>query len=156
MGDITYCKLTDGSFMFLAVVMDLFNREIVGWALGDKQDSSLVIRALSAARHLVILQKTIFHSDQGVQYSSKAFCDKLIELGIIPSMSRKGNCYDNSFVERFFSALKTEFLNHNPAATPEQLHKLIFEYIECWYNRKRLHSSLGYLSPQDYKKNLLG
>jgi putative transposase len=97
-------------------------------------------------------EKILFHSDRGVQYSSQEFRDLLEGKSAIPSMSRKGNCYDNAYVETFFKSLKSELIYMNDYDSEIALRNAIFEYIETWYNRKRLHSSLGYLSPMEYEK----
>lgn len=149
--DLTYIRTKDG-FCYLTVVMDLWNREIKGINLSDNmaakntKDSFLSAVKNSSGR----LNKTVFHSDQGVQYCSREMRDKLKVLEVTQSMSRKGNCYDNAFMESFFHSLKTE-LDHKVFESFEEAKKEIFEYIN-WYNKERLHSSLGYLSPKDYVK----
>lgn len=150
-GDITYLKI-GGRFIYLSVVMDLFNREIVGWSMGNTLEKSLVLKSLENA-----MIKTgpdaevIFHSDRGSQYASKAYRNLLKEKNITPSMSRKGNCYDNAYVESWFGSLKKEWIYRSSYSTEKELKALVFEYIEIWYNKKRRHSSLGFLSPRDYK-----
>ena len=152
-GDITYLDL-GGVFFYLSVVLDLFNREIVGWSVDDSLKSSGVIRAL---KHAIISQgtdtKIIFHSDRGSQYASEKFRALLNEEEMIPSMSRKGNCYDNSCVESFFKSLKADLNSMGVTLTEGNVKSEIFKYIEIWYNRKRLHSSLGYLAPEEYRLN---
>ena len=150
-GDITYLSLGN-TFVYLAVVLDLYNREIVGWSMSLSLKSDLVIDAMRMA-----LQKSgpkakfIFHSDRGSQYASDAFRNLLEGKDLTPSMSRKGNCYDNCYVETWFKSLKSEWIYRSEYSTEDELRALVFEYIEVWYNRKRRHSSLDYLSPQQYK-----
>ena len=154
-GDITYLPFKAAQkpcFLYMATVMDLFNREIVGCSLSKTMDAHLVCEALGQAKHLVIHGETIFHSDQGSQYASQEFREYLMKLGITQSMSRKGNCYDNAYIERFFSSFKREWLHRHALLTEEKLREVVFEYVFCWYNRKRLHSELGYLSPYEYRR----
>lgn len=152
-GDITYLKLSKYHHIYLAVVIDLFNREVVGWAIGQSLETSLITRALEAAMYVVGPDaEVVFHSDRGSQYASEAYRKLLKNNGITPSMSRKGNCYDNAYVESFFASLKKEWIYRIDYLTEEELRSLVFEYIEVWYNRKRRHSSLGFLSPMNYKK----
>lgn len=152
-GDITYLKLSKYHHIYLTVVIDLFNREIVGWAMGQSLETSLITRALEAAMHVVGPEaEVIFHSDRGSQYASEAYRKLLKNNEVTPSMSRKGNCYDNAYVESFFASLKKEWIYRVDYQTEEELRNLVFEYIEIWYNRKRRHSSLGFLSPVNYKK----
>lgn len=148
--DLTYIPTLEG-FSYLVTVMDLFNREIIGWDLSDSMEAKHTSKALGRA-----LANTegkpnelIFHSDQGVQYCSGELRQRLELMEMIQSMSRKGNCYDNAFAESFFHTLKNE-LTEKMFTTKEQARKAIFEYIECWYNTKRLHSSLEYMSPKEY------
>ncbi len=150
-GDITYLKLGTKHY-FLAVVIDLYNREVVGWSMKDHMKSDLVIDALKASfLNWDKKTKIIFHSDRGVQYASRAFRDLIEENEVLPSMSRKGNCYDNAFVGSFFASLKKECVYRKKYGTEQQLRKIVFEYIETWYNTKRRHSSLGYKSPRQFK-----
>jgi len=150
-GDITYLRIGD-KFIYLAVVLDLFNREVVGWSMGNSLETSLVLNALDAAIKKVGPDtEAIFHSDRGSQYASEAYRKFLNNKNIKPSMSRKGNCYDNAYVESWFASLKKEWIYRNQYTTEVELRALVFEYIEIWYNRKRKHSSLGHLSPMEYK-----
>mgnify|MGYP006277354627 CR=1 FL=1 len=152
-GDITYLKLGTG-FMYLAVVIDLYNREVVGWSLGRSLETSLVLNALDMAmRKLGPGVEVIFHSDRGSQYASKAYRDFLKNKNVKPSMSRKGNCYDNAYVESWFGSLKKEWIYRQSYNSEAQLRALVFEYIEIWYNKKRKHSSLGNVSPVEYKNS---
>lgn len=150
-GDITYLRV-DYKFIYLAVVLDLFNREVVGWSMGNSLETSLVLRALDNAMKVVGPDaEVIFHSDRGSQYASKAYQNLLKNKNIKPSMSRRGNCYDNAYVESWFSSLKKEWIYRNSYSTEAELKALVFEYIEVWYNKKRKHSSLGNQSPEKYK-----
>jgi putative transposase len=150
-GDITYLRLGD-KFMYLAVVLDLYNREVVGWSMGSTLEAGLVLRAIEGAMLKVDDEaKIIFHSDRGSQYASKVYREYLENKNMIPSMSRSGNCYDNAYVESWFASFKKEWLYRSQYQTERELRSLVFEYIEIWYNRKRKHSSLGYLSPVEYK-----
>lgn len=145
-GDITYIDTAEG-WMYLAVILDLFARCVVGWAMADHMESSLVEAAFKmAVLRRPSLNGLIHHSDQGGQYTSYTYQELLDETGCQVSMSRVGNVYDNAMMESFFSTLKTECAV-GQFATRAQARLAIFEYIEVWYNRKRLHSSLGYLSP---------
>ncbi len=152
-GDITYLKL-NGSFLYLAVVLDLFNREVVGWSIGKTLETTLVIDALDGAiKKVGPNSEIIFHSDRGSQYASEAYRKLLKNKNIKPSMSRKGNCYDNSYVESWFASLKKETIYRREYSTEKDLKGLVFEYIESWYNRKRRHSALDYQSPEEYRIN---
>jgi len=151
-GDITYLKLGQG-FLYLAVVIDVYNREVVGWSMQRSLQTKLVLDALKAA-----MIKTgpdaevIFHSDRGSQYASEAYRNFCGPKGVIPSMSRRGNCYDNAYVESWFASLKKERVYRSRYNSEEELRAIVFDYIEVWYNRRRKHSALGYLSPLEYKR----
>jgi transposase InsO family protein len=150
-GDITYLKLGT-HFIYLAVVLDLYNREVVGWSMGKTLETSLVLNALDSAMRVVGPNaEVIFHSDRGSQYASEAYRKMLRNKDIQPSMSRRGNCYDNAYVESWFASLKKEWIYRSSYKTEDELRALVFEYIEIWYNKKRTHSSLGYLSPVEYR-----
>jgi transposase InsO family protein len=154
-GDITYILTTEG-WLYLASVMDLFSRKVVGWAMSEHIDTQLVLDAWAMAKcHRPISKGLIFHSDRGVQYASHAFRAALEQSGAIPSMSRKGNCYDNAAMEAFWSTLKLEMIYRRRFATRQEARQAIFDYIESFYNRKRIHSSLNYLSPEafEYARN---
>lgn len=150
--DLTYIPTEEG-FLYLVVVIDLFNRQVKGWDLSDSMEAKQTLKAfINAVRTLPGRVKDMtFHSDQGVQNCATELRKKLELLGFEQSMSRKGNCYDNAFVESFFHTLKNE-LEEKVFKTQDQAKKAIFEYIETWYNNKRLHSSLGYMSPIEYGK----
>jgi len=150
--DITYLA-TDEGWLYLATVMDLFNRQIVGWATSENIDAALVIEALANA---VVQQKPeaslLLHSDRGAQYTAEQNQRAMEKHGIVCSMSRRGNCWDNACMERFFGSLKTEWTNHRRYRTRAEATQDVFEYIEIFYNRKRRHATLGYLSPLDFAK----
>ncbi|MBX3386202.1 MAG: IS3 family transposase [Phycisphaeraceae bacterium] len=145
--DITYIR-TAGGFVYLAAVMDLFSRRIVGWALDDHLRVSLVQRALraAAARHPPAAG-LVHHSDRGIQYDSVDYRALLGELGMVQSMSRKGDCYDNAAMESFFATLKTELVGDTVYADLAVAHDEIFRFIEGFYNHHRLHSGIGYRTP---------
>ena len=149
--DITYI-LTDEGWLYLAGVMDLCSRRIVGWSMADHMKTDLVSDALKMAiDHRQPGPDLLHHSDRGVQYASDDY-QHLLQLNQMQSsMSGKGNCWDNAVKESFWSTLKTELVHHQKYATREQARQSIFEYIEIFYNRKRLHSSLGYLSPEAFE-----
>ncbi len=150
-GDITYVWTGQG-WLYLAVVMDLFSRRIVGFSMGSSLSRALVIEALTMALgRRRVGPGLLHHSDQGSQYASGEFQHELAVAGMICSMSRRGNCWDNAPVESFFATLKGELVHHRRYATRAEARSDIFEYIEVWYNRKRLHSSLGYRSPAEYE-----
>ena len=150
-GDITYLRL-GGGFLYLAVVLDVFNREVVGWSMDGSLETGLVLHALEGAIGRVGTDaKIVFHSDRGCQYASEAYRHFLEDKGITPSMSRRGNCYDNAHVESWFASLKKEWLYRRAYSTERELRGLVFEYIEVWYNKKRRHSALDYMSPEGYK-----
>jgi len=150
--DITYIRMGQ-QHLYLAVVMDLFNRKVVGWYLSQKRDGRLTMEALNRAiRSERPSPGLVFHSDQGIEYASYALRTVLASHGIEQSMSRRGNCYDNAHMESFFHSLKTECLYHYRLTDPGTIERLVFRYIEVFYNRERRHSSLGYLSPQQYQE----
>ena len=154
-GDITYLRIGN-SFIYLAIVMDIFTREIVGWSMGDSLKAQLVVDALDAAMLVTNPDtKIIFHSDRGSQYASDAFRRFMMNNNVVPSMSRKGNCYDNCYVESWFGSLKKEWIYRKEYRSKEELKQSVFGYIEIWYNRKRKHSSLGYAAPQSFKQRFL-
>lgn len=153
-GDITYLRLGANNFLYLAVVLDLFNREVVGWSMSKTMKTDLVLTALENAMKKVGPDaEVIFHSDRGSQYASEAYRKFLKNNNVLPSMSRKGNCYDNAYVESWFASLKKESLYRASYSTEKELKALVFEYIEVWYNKRRKHSALDYVSPEEYKNN---
>jgi len=154
-GDITYLRLGK-SFIYLAVVMDLYNREILGWSMSWSLETKIVLDALDMAMRKVGPDaEIIFHSDRGSQYASEAYRNFMKSKNIMPSMSRRGNCYDNAYVESWFSSLKKECVYRSQYRTAAELRTLVFEYIETWYNKRRKHSSLGNLSPEMYRRKNL-
>jgi transposase InsO family protein len=152
--DITYIWTSEG-WLYLAVVLDLFARRIVGWTVVDHLRTELVLAALTMAlgrrRPPTAL---LHHSDQGVQYASEAYQQVLRANGIVCSMSRRGNCWDNAVVESFFATLKTELIDRRAWPTRREAREAISEYIELFYNAHRLHSSLGYRAPNDFEKRV--
>ena len=149
--DVTYIAIGCG-WMYLAAVLDLSSRRIVGWAMAAKQDETLVEHALTMAiTHRQPQGGLLHHSDRGCQYSSQRYQAVLKSQGMCVSMSRKGNCWDNAVMERFFGTLKRECTSRTSFATHEQARTALFEYIEVYYNRVRKHSTLGYLSPVQFE-----
>jgi transposase InsO family protein len=154
-GDITYIPTKQG-WLYLAVVIDLFSRKVVGWSMDDNMKTSLVNDAL-----IMAIQRRkpepglIWHTDRGSQYASDSHKALLKEFGIIQSMSAKGNCYDNAVSESFFHTLKTELIYHTTFETKAQARMTIFSFIEIWYNRKRLHFYLDYMSPVEFEQKML-
>lgn len=151
-GDITYVPTRTG-WLYLAVLLDLHSRRVIGWAMANRITQDLSLAALEMA----IEQRRpgpglLHHSDQGSQYTAKDYRDRLRALGITASMSRKGNPYDNAVVESFFSNLKNELTHHRSFANQNQARSEIFDYIEIFYNRKRAHATLQYMSPVAYEK----
>jgi putative transposase len=153
--DITYVWTGEG-WLYLAVVLDLFSRRVVGWSMSEHIDTQLVLGALEMALEgRQPPQGLIHHSDRGSQYASAEYRQALASRGIQCSMSRKGNCWDNAVVESFFSSLKMELVYLTDFVTRHQARSALFEYIEVFYNRRRRHSSLGYLSPLEYERAAL-
>jgi putative transposase len=149
--DITYVGTKQG-WLYLAVVMDLFSRRVVGWSMSERIDRHLVLNALDMAlKGRQPPQGLMHHSDRGSQYASADYQQALAARGIQCSMSRKGNCWDNAVVESFFSSLKLELVYTTQFTTHEQARLALFDYIEVFYNRQRRHSSLGYLSPVNFE-----
>jgi putative transposase len=147
--DITYIATKEG-WLYVAIVMDLFSRKIVGLSMGDRLQTDLVTKALKQALHHRSIPKGLMHhSDKGCQYTSLEFRELAEKYGIKLSMSGKGNCYDNAVAESFFHTLKTEHTNFCKYRIREEAKRSIFEYIEVFYNRKRLHSTNGYLTPEE-------
>jgi putative transposase len=149
--DITYIPTQEG-WLYLAVILDLFSRRIVGWAMNKRMTQQLVCTALEMAlRQRQPMAPLIHHSDRGSQYTSDAYQELLAAHDITPSMSGRGNCYDNAPVESFFGTLKTELVNHTVYRTRQDAKTDIFFYVEGFYNRKRRHTALDYLSPADFE-----
>jgi transposase InsO family protein len=149
--DITYIRTKEG-WLYLAVVLDIYSRKIIGWSLQPRVTSDIVLKALMMAiTNRKPDKEIIFHSDRGSQYTSEIVRSRLNLFGFRQSMSGKGNCYDNAITETFFSLLKRELVYLTEFETREQARREIFEYIEIFYNRQRIHSSLGYLSPVEFE-----
>jgi len=149
------CVLTCQGWLYLVVVLDLFSRRVVGWAMSQLLDAPLVIAALRMAlNQRRPTQSLIIHSDRGRQFASAAYRHVVAQHGLTASMARKGNCYDNAFIESFFSSLKYELVYHHRFATLSEARTAILNYIETFYNRTRLHSSLDYLSPNTFESKL--
>lgn len=149
------CVLTGQGWLYLFAVMDVYTRRILGWSMHAHLDASQAVAALQMA----IARRRpapglIVHSDRGAQFASAAYRQVLHRHGLLASMSRKGNCYDNAFMESFWSSLKYETVYHHKFATRDQARTALFDYIESFYNRTRLHSSLGYLSPINFESQL--
>ena len=150
-GDITYIHTQEG-WLYLAVVIDLFSRQIVGWSMAEHMRTRLVNDALLMAIWKRKPAKgLLWHTDRGSQYASESHRALLKQYGIRQSMSRKGNCWDNAVSESFFHTLKTELIHHQTFRNRDEARLAVFEYIEVFYNRERLHSANGYLSPVDYE-----
>ena len=148
--DITYLW-TDEGWLYLAIVLDLFNREVVGWSLKPRMTADIVTDALTMAWfRRKPAAGLIHHSDRGSQYASHAFQAKLTEYGMVCSMSRKGNCWDNAPTESWFGSFKNERVYGERFETRDEIKAMAFEYIEVFYNRRRLHSTLGYKSPKQF------
>ena len=150
-GDITYIMTWQG-WAYLATVIDLSSRRVIGWALADHMRTELVEDALAMAfTTRRPADGVIFHSDRGCQYTSKDYATLARAHGVILSVSRKGECWDNAVAESFFATIKRELISDRAWPTRAGLHRAVFDYIEGWYNTRRLHSSLGYLSPAEYE-----
>lgn len=156
-GDITYIPTTDG-WLYLATVLDLFSRRVVGWSMSTRADRQLVLTALRLAlgRRNVARGLLLFHSDRGVQYASDDFRKLLNGHAITPSMSRRANCWDNAVAESFFATLETELLDDLVGKGREEVEQAVFQYIEVYYNRERLHSTLGYETPCAFEAKAAG
>lgn len=157
-GDITYVPTAQG-WLYLAVVLDLKSRRVIGWSMRDSLEQTLVHEALDMALGQRLstrsTEELLFHSDRGSQYAAHAYQERLLDWCIVCSMSRRGNCWDNAVVESFFATLKKEEVHRQDYLNQEQAKASLFFYIEVFYNRKRRHSALGYQSPHDYEQSLL-
>ena len=152
--DLTYLATREG-WLYLAVVLDLASRRVLGWCADRGLDQSLTLRALDRA--LLLRQPgpgLLHHSDRGVQYASHAYQHRLRDHGMLPSMSRAGDCWDNAVVESFFATLKRELMPRARWTTRAEAHQALTDYLDRWYNHDRRHSALGYLSPIDYERQL--
>jgi transposase InsO family protein len=152
--DITYIPTGEG-WLYLAVLLDLASRRVVGWALNTRLTQELPVSALRMALLHRGARGLIHHSDRGVQYASRAYQQLLAGAGCTTSMSRVGDCWDNAVVESFFATLTKELLGDRPFTTRREASRALFEFIEIWSNRKRRHSTLGYRSPVDYETQML-
>jgi putative transposase len=149
--DITYIPTWAG-FLYLAVVLDVWGRRVVGWAMANHLRTELVLDALDMAIEQRRPDSVVHHSDQGCQYTSIAFGARCREAGVRPSMGSVGDCYDNAMCESFFATLECELLGRRRFATQAQARVAVFRFIEGWYNPHRRHSALGYLSPMNFEK----
>jgi transposase InsO family protein len=153
--DLTYCWTWEG-WLYLAVVLDLCSRRVVGWATSTSPDHEVILRAWQRA---VALRQPkpglLHHSDQGTIYASRAYQEALADRDAIVSMSRRGDCWDNAVVESFFATLKRGLVHRRSWPTRQSLERALVDYIEGWYNRERRHSTLGYLSPVAYERQLI-
>jgi transposase InsO family protein len=151
-GDMTFVR-TRAGWLYLAILLDLYSRKVVGWAMGDSPNEALTLGALNMA----IEQRApkpglIHHTDQGVIYRSRGYRERMERAGILPSMGSKGTAYDNAVAESFFSNLKNELIHNTVYLTRESARAAIFSYIELFYNRQRIHQTLGYVSPVEFEK----
>ena len=149
--DITYVPTWTG-FLYLAIVLDVFSRKVVGWAMANHLRTELVLAALNMAIGQRRPQSVIHHSDKGAQYTSLAFGKRCRETGVVTSTGSAGDCYDNAMAESFFATLECELLDRCSFQTQAEARMAIFEYLESWYNTRRLHSALGYLSPNEFER----
>jgi transposase InsO family protein len=150
-GDITYVWTLEG-WLYLAVLLDLYSRRVIGWAMSQRITVELTEQALTMAlAKRAPMAGLLHHSDRGSQYAATSYQRVLDKYGLIPSMSRKGNCWDNACVESFFGTLKRELVYQRRYVTREEARQDLFEYIEVFYNRQRRHSTLGYHSPAEYE-----
>jgi putative transposase len=150
--DISYVPTAEG-WLYLCVILDLYSRRVVGWSMGNGLGTNLVIAAfMMAVLRRQPHRRLVFHSDRGVQYCAKAFRRRTRAWGMQQSMSRKGDCWDNACAESFFKSLKTELIGRQIFATREGARSAIFEYIEVFYNRQRLHSYLDYCTPAEFEE----
>jgi putative transposase len=152
--DITYIPTWAG-FLYLAVVLDAFSRRIVGWAMATHLRSQLVLDALDMALAQRRPNDVVHHSDQGSQYTSIAFGARCRQAGVRPSMGSVGDCYDNAMCESFFATLECELIDRRRLRSQAEARRAVFEFIEGWYNPRRRHSAIGYLSPINYERNQL-
>jgi putative transposase len=150
--DVSYFWTQKG-WIHLAIVMDLYSRRIIGWSMRNKVDQTLTQDALGMAlQQRQPKQSLLHHSDQGAEYTNHAYQSLVKEHNMIVSLSRRGECHDNAVAESFFKSIKVELVKQQKFKDPEEARSAIFEYIEIFYNRKRLHSTLGYISPADYER----
>ncbi len=149
--DITYVPTQEG-FLYLATVLDVFSRKVVGWAMSARQTVELVQSALEMALEQRAARGVVFHSDRGCQYTALAFSQRCAEAGIQQSMGRVGSCFDNAMAESLFATVECELLQRTPFESRQQAQGEIFKFLEGFYNRRRRHSALGYLSPVEFER----
>ena len=150
-GDVTFISTRSG-WLYLSIMLDLFSRKVVGWSMGDRNNGQLTNDCLDMAiQHRKPQSGLIHHTDQGATYAMQSYRDKLKQLGIVSSMSRKQDCWDNAVAESFFSNLKNELVHETTFKNREQARMAIFDYIEIFYNRQRLHQTLNYSSPNEFE-----
>ncbi len=155
-GDLTFVPTRTG-WLTVAVLLDLYSRRVVGWAMSSRQTLAVVVEAWWMAwQHRRPAPGLMHHSDQGNQYRATLYQTILVRRGVVPSMSRKGNCYDNAPVESFFSSLKNELVHHRQFQNQAEAQTAIVDYIERFYNRQRLHQALGYRSPEEFEQQESG
>ena len=151
-GDMTFVRTRQG-WLNLAVLVDLYSRKVVGWAMGPQPNQALALRALNMALvHRRPPAGLVHHTDRGATYSATAYRERLQQAGLLPSMSGRKSAYDNAVAESFFSNLKNELVHHSDFTTRDQARAAIFDYIELYYNRKRLHQTLGYRTPEEVER----
>jgi transposase InsO family protein len=147
-GDVTFIPTRSG-WLYLAVLLDLYSRKVIGWSMSERNNRRLVLNALDMAiERRSSCSRTLHHTDQGTLYGSDEYRDRLKQHGLIPSMSRKGDCWDNAVAESFFSTLKNELMIGQTFWDKDHARSEIFKFIEAFYNRQRLHQSLGYVTPE--------
>ena len=152
--DITYVPTAEG-FLYLAMVLDVFSRKVVGWAMGARQTVALTVAALEMALEMRGARGVVFHSDRGSQYTALAFSERCRQAGVDRSMGAVGSCFDNAMAESFFASLECELLQRMPFRTREEAQAEVFRYLEGFYNLRRRHSALGYLSPAEFERRWL-
>ena len=150
LADVTYIP-TDQGWLYLAAILDVFSRYVVGWAMAERLASALVLQALEMALEQRHPERVIHHSDHGSEYTAVAFSDRCLKLGIARSMGSVGDCFDNAMMESLFSSLEAEVLDRYHFATRQEACRKVFTWLEGWYNPRRRHSSLGYFSPREYE-----
>jgi putative transposase len=153
-GDVTYIG-TQSGWLYLAILIDLYSRKVIGWSMSDRNNTQLVLSALKMAlENRTPRLNVLHHSDRGSVYGSNEYRHKLINSGLVPSMSRKADCYDNAVAESFFSTLKNELIYARRFKSHDEAKSEVFKFIEIFYNRQRLHQTLGYITPEMMEQNL--
>ena len=152
-GDVTFIGTRQG-VMYLSVLLDLYSRKVIGWSMSNRNNTNLVIKALEMAlARRRPAEKVLHHTDQGCVYGAEVYLEKMKKHAMVASMSRKGNCYDNAVAESFFSTIKNELLWDHRMESTDQVRKEIFEFIEVFYNRQRIHQTLGYQTPSQFEES---